>query len=241
MPCATLLTLLSTSLAGGMAFAPPGVARAPPSVARSAVARCAEAAPVADDEELTPADLKAELLDLLAELPSRGLNAPEEDVEDVLEIIEELEPFNPWPEFARSPAFGGTWRLLYTTSRIFHTNMGLMAYSRDVDGVETPELLMKVQTDYRLVTFEEPITYVGTSVASFMGGLMNADVLRAECSWRPTANGIFAGRRTTRRAHDGPRQLTAAPCVSRQSTRSGSRRASARGCPPTDRPRASAR
>ena len=81
------------------------------------------------------------------ELPSRGFEASDEDADDVLEIIEELEPFNPWPDFARSPVFAGTWRLLYTSSKTFHTNAGLMAYSRDVSGVETPELLMKVQTD----------------------------------------------------------------------------------------------
>lgn len=158
--------------------------------------RCTEVALTLDGEdeqdEPTPAELKSELLDIVDELTDRGLGADEDDVEDILEIIEELEPFNPWPDFSRAPVFSGTWRLLYTSSKTFHTNMGLMAYSRDVEGVETPELLMKVQTDYRLVNFEEPITFVGNSIAKAMSGLVGADTLVAECSWRPTNTGIFA-------------------------------------------------
>ena len=163
---------------------------------RRAAPRCAEVVLALDDEdedeESTPAELKSELLDIVDDLPDRGLDAEDDDVEDIFEIIEDLEPLNPWPDFARATVFSGTWRLLYTSSKTFHTNMGLLAYSRDVEGVETPELLMKVRSDYRLVNFEEPITFVGNSVAKAMGGLVGADTLVAECSWRPTNNGIFS-------------------------------------------------
>ena len=201
-----LLSLLTfpTAFVPGRALLAPATARVGALVAPAATLhrlsvpapRRAEVALALDeedeDEDSTPAELKSELLDIVEELEDRGLGADDDDVEDILEIIEELEPQNPWPDFARAPVFSGTWRLLYTSSKTFHTNMGLMAYSRDVEGVETPELLMKVQTDYRLVNFEEPITFVGTSIAKAMGGLVGADTLVAECSWRPTNNGIFA-------------------------------------------------
>mgnify|MGYP004223298725 CR=1 FL=1 len=62
-------------------------------------------------------------------------------------------------DYSNSPLFSGTFTLLFTSSKTFHTNRGLMAYSRDVAGVSTPELRMKLtrEAGNRLVVFEEPL------------------------------------------------------------------------------------
>ena len=44
----------------------------------------------------------------------------------------------------------------------------------------------------RLVLFEEPLEFDEKSIAGVLGGLTKTDVLRAECSWRATASGVFA-------------------------------------------------
>ena len=34
----------------------------------------------------------------------------------------------------------------------------MSGYARDINGVETPELLMKLETQFKRITFEEPLT-----------------------------------------------------------------------------------
>merc|ERR1740133_795144 len=154
--------------------------------------------PVAKDEdESSEEELMDELFDLLDTIPERGFEASEDDKADVLEIIAELEEMeggDACADYSNSPLFSGTFTLLYTSSKTFHTNQGLMAYSRDVAGVSTPELTMKLtrEAGNRLVVFEEPLEFDDKSIAGVIGGLTNTDVLRAECSWRATASGVFA-------------------------------------------------
>jgi len=160
-------------------------ARAPPPVAKD------------EDEESSEEELKDELFDLLDTIPERGFEASEDDKADVLEIIAELEGMeggDACADYSNSPLFSGTFKLLYCSSKTFHTNQGLMAYSRDVAGVSTPELRMKLtrEAGNRLVVFEEPLEFDEKSIAGVLGGLTNTDVLRAECSWRATASGVFA-------------------------------------------------
>ena len=145
----------------------------------------------------TEEELKDELFDLLDTIPERGFEASEDDKADVLEIIAELEETeggDACADYSNSPLFSGTFTLLYCSSKTFHTNQGLMAYSRDVAGVSTPELRMKLtrEAGNRLVVFEEPLEFDEKSIAGVLGGLTSTDVLRAECSWRATASGVFA-------------------------------------------------
>jgi len=150
-----------------------------------------------DEDESSEEELMDELFDLLDTIPERGFEASEDDKADVLEIIAELEEMeggDACADYSNSPLFSGTFTLLYTSSKTFHTNQGLMAYSRDVAGVSTPELTMKLtrEAGNRLVVFEEPLEFDDKSIAGVLGGLTNTDVLRAECSWRATASGVFA-------------------------------------------------
>ena len=130
-------------------------ARAPPPVAKD------------EDEESSEEELKDELFDLLDTIPERGFEASEDDKADVLEIIAELEGMeggDACADYSNSPLFSGTFKLLYCSSKTFHTNQGLMAYSRDVAGVSTPELTMKLtrEAGNRLVVFEEPLELAST-------------------------------------------------------------------------------
>jgi len=161
------------------------MARAPPPVAKD------------EDEESTEDELKDELFDLLDTIPDRGFESSEDDKADVLEIIAELEGMEggeACADYANSPLFSGTFTLRFCSSKTFHTNQGLMAYSRDVAGVSTPTLRMKLtrEAGNRLVVFEEPLEFDDKSIAGVLGGLTKTDVLRAECSWRATASGVFA-------------------------------------------------
>ena len=161
---------------------------------------CVEAragSPVACEGEFSEEDLKDELFDLIDTIPERGIGASEDDKADILEIIAELEETEggaACADYSNSPLFSGTFELLYCSSKTFHTNKGLMAYSRDVAAVSTPELSMKLTRDAgnRLVVFEEPLEFDEKSIAGVLGGLTKTDVLRAECSWRATASGVFA-------------------------------------------------
>ena len=153
--------------------------------------------PVACEGEISEDELKDELFDLLDTIPERGLGASEDDKDDILEIIAELEETEggaACADYSNSPLFSGTFTLLYCSSKTFHTNKGLMAYSRDVAAVSTPELRMKLMREAgnRLVLFEEPLEFDEKSIAGVLGGLTKTDVLRAECSWRATASGVFA-------------------------------------------------
>ena len=213
-------------LGGAAAFVPGRPLVYPAAHGRAGAAACALVRPLPrvvaplclaedDEEAATEEELKDELFELLDEVQDRGLDASEDDVADILEIIAELEETEGGDtcfDFANSPLFAGTFRLLYTSSKTFHTNQGLMAYSRDFQGVETPELLMKLQNSIgsRLVFFEEPLELQGNTLVGVLGGLTKTDVLRAECSWRATSSGVFASAATPARlpqTHNGPRSI----------------------------------
>lgn len=138
-------------------------------------------------------ELKEELLDLIAEIPGRGIDAPAEDAEDVLEIVDELAAQNPRPDWSLAPELAGRWKLVYTSSGTFKNNEGLTGYARDVAGVKTSETFMTIRTDYNLITYEEPLELEGGSLAAILGGFVGADSVVAECTWVATNNGVFKG------------------------------------------------
>jgi len=139
-------------------------------------------APTSDDEDND--DLALELLELVDEISGRGADVTPQDLSDVLEIVGDLE-ISDWADtnWDRSPHLAGAWGLRFTNSKAFHLNGGITGYARDIKGVQTPELIMKVQTTYRLLTFEEEIEYQQGSIASFVGNLAGASSITAECSW----------------------------------------------------------
>lgn len=146
-----------------------------------------------DINAATLLELKQELLDLLGEIPNRGLGADPDDAIDVLEIIQELEELNPCRDWANAPQLGGRWRLRYTSSKTFENNKGLTGYARDVSGVETPELFMTIQTNYRLLQYEEPLQLQEGSLAAMLGKFAGINAVVAECTWLPTSSGGFGG------------------------------------------------
>jgi hypothetical protein len=97
------------------------------------------------EEEGEDDDLGLELLDLVDEIGSRGANAAPDDVSDVLEIATDLAAADPaGMNWDLSPHLAGAWRLRFTNSKAFHLNGGLTGYAKEVAGVTTPELIMKV-------------------------------------------------------------------------------------------------
>lgn len=186
-----LLALSSASALSLASMARPALRAAGPAVPRANVPFTASAA------STESAALKAELMELMQEVSNRGIGAPQELAEDILEVATELDesqsivndlPVGGWAE---SPLIGGTWRLLYTSSRTFANNQGLSGYARDISGVETPELLMKVETVYKRLVYEEPLTLQEGSMAALFGKFANAKSVQVECSWRPLADGAM--------------------------------------------------
>ena len=162
------------------------------------------AQPQTDEEPLQLPELKTELADLLMDIPNRGCGADKEDAEDLLDIVVDMTRLNPNPEWDIAPCLAASYKLRYTSSKAFHTNQGLIGYAQSLNGITTPELTMSIQTQYRLLTFTEPITYDQGSVAAFIGNLAGAQDVSAECSWTKnaagamlvTANAIRTGQRS---------------------------------------------
>ena len=61
---------------------------------------------------------------------------------------------------------------------------------------------MRIQTDCRLLTYEEPLELEGGSIAAVLGGFTGADAVKAECTWQAVRDGVMSGVRavSTRRA-----------------------------------------
>jgi hypothetical protein len=149
---------------------------------RTAHVACCAAAPPAAEE------LKGEMLELLDEVENRGVGAPADVAEDILEIAIELDEARLCEEWDDSAALAGSWRLVYTSSRTFATNQGLSGYAKDIAGVETPELLMNIETRVKRVVYEEPVVLRENSMAAMFGKFAGADAVRVESVWRRTAD-----------------------------------------------------
>lgn len=143
-------------------------------------------------------ELKSELLDVLATVPARGAedrelgyNQKQPDfIGRVLGLVADLEPYDPAEDeggWMQSDSLAGNWRLLYTSSNTFRRNQGLSGYAGLLEGVETPELLMRVDADPLLqtLTYEEPLRGGAQSVARYVrcpeGEVPERVVV--ECTW----------------------------------------------------------
>ena len=139
--------------------------------------------------------LKEELLELVdeeVEEGTRGVGARAEVADDILEIVTELDADGRGAvDWQLNPDIGGTWRLIYTSSKTFANNEGLSGYARDLRGVSTPELLMKVETTFRRITFEEPLQLEDGSIAALVGRFADAKSVQVECVWNPTSAGVM--------------------------------------------------
>eukprot|EP00967_Tisochrysis_lutea_P019903 scaffold22650_cov28-Tisochrysis_lutea.AAC.2 len=113
-------------------------------------------APTSDDEDND--DLALELLELVDEISGRGADVTPQDLSDVLEIVGDLE-ISDWADtnWDRSPHLAGAWGLRFTNSKAFHLNGGITGYARDIKGVQTPELIMKVRHILVLGTLDKPV------------------------------------------------------------------------------------
>ena len=74
----------------------------------------------------------------------------------------------------------------------FANNQGLSGYARDIAGVETPELLMKIETTYKRLTYEEPLALQQGSMAAMFGKFAGAESVQVECTWRRTNDEAMA-------------------------------------------------
>lgn len=149
---------------------------------------------VASSADTDALELKAELFELLAEVQNRGINAPAELADDILEVATELDECDVGFGWAQSPSLPGTWLLRYTSSRTFANNEGLTAYGKDIAGVATPELRMKISNPKiaKIVEYVEPVTLEEGSFAALLGKFAGADAVRAECSWNEARDGAMA-------------------------------------------------
>ena len=135
-------------------------------------------------------ELKQELFEVLSELPDRGNGAPPDAAADVLEIAGDLAELNPHADWANSPVLAGTWRLLYTSSKVFHANGGVVGYPRDFKGLRTPDLTMRLQSQFRLLAFDETLEFTKGSMVSVYGILAQvAGACDAQCAARPWPSG----------------------------------------------------
>lgn len=137
------------------------------------------------------AELKAELLELLEEAPNRGIEAPAEVAQDILEVVYEMDDALMADDWANSQLLGGKWKLLYTSSRTFANNQGLSGYARDIAGVSTPEMYMLLDSQFKRVTYEEPVVLEKNSIAGLFGKFAGADSIKVECAWQPTRDGTM--------------------------------------------------
>lgn len=181
--------LLSTLLALPASVRGWAATAAAPAIHRAAVPLQQALRMVAPVQECL--DLKDELLQLIDEEiedGTRGVGAPAEVAADILEVVSELDADGRGAdEWARSPDLAGTWELIYTSSRTFANNEGLSGYARDIKGVNTPELFMTIETQFRRVKFEEPLALEEGSLAALVGRFAGADSVQVECVWQATS------------------------------------------------------
>ena len=105
--------MLAALLPVAVAFsAGTGRACAAPQQRRASAAVCAAAPSPAAIE------LKEELFELMREVRNRGILAPAELANDILEVATEMDDINAAEDWSdRDSGIGGTWRLMYTSSR----------------------------------------------------------------------------------------------------------------------------
>jgi len=135
-------------------------------------------------------ELKSEIMELLTETSNRGVGAPAELSADILEVISELEAEGAADEWSNSPDLPGRWLLAYTSSKTFGNNQGLSGYARDIDGVETPELLMSIEKQFRRMVYEEPLSLRQGSLAAMVGRFAGAKAVKIECTWAATGGAL---------------------------------------------------
>ena len=93
------------------------------------------------------------------------------------------------PNRRSSAAHGGCCA---TSSLTFANNQGLSGYARDIKGVATPELLMKIETVYKRIVYEEPLELQQGSMAAMFGKFAGAESVQVECVWRRTTDDAMA-------------------------------------------------
>ena len=146
-------------------------------------------------------DLKSDLLSVLSTVPERGTAnwqaaydaRPPPYVQQVLDLCNDLEPYDPAEYeggWMQSSSLGGWWRLVYTSSGTFRRNQGLSGYAGLLEGVETPQLLMQVDSDPLLAT-AGTVTYFEelTAGAEFVGRYVRCpdgevpEQITISCTW----------------------------------------------------------
>jgi len=137
-------------------------------------------------------ELKEELFDLLSDVENRGIGAPSDLADDIFEVVGELEESAPGYNWAESPLLAGRWRLRYTSSKTFANNEGLSGYARDLQGVATPELDMRLETRFKRLVYEERLELEQGSIAALFGKFAGAESICVECAWSRTRDGLMA-------------------------------------------------
>ena len=100
------------------------------------------------------------------------------------EAVEALLPLDPSRgDWMIDDNFEGSWRLAYTSSLMFRSNEGLSGYGYYVEGVSTPELIMRIGSTK--LTFEEPLDEESAgALATYLRLLEPPDAVRVHCSWQ---------------------------------------------------------
>ena len=116
------MLLLVAALPAAFAFsAGSGRACWSPQQRRTSAAVCAAA--------LSPAaiELKEEIFELMREVRNRGIEAPPELANDILEVATEMDEMNAGEDWhIADSGIGGTWRLMYTSSRSALFSVGVL-------------------------------------------------------------------------------------------------------------------
>lgn len=139
---------------------------------------------------IVASEQRENLKSLLSTVPNRGLDEYEEwkpppaYVTDMEEAVEALLPLDPSRgDWMIDDNFEGSWRLAYTSSLMFRSNEGLSGYGYYVEGVSTPELIMRIGSTK--LTFEEPLDEESAgALATYLRLLEPPDAVRVHCSWQ---------------------------------------------------------
>jgi hypothetical protein len=118
------------------------------------------AAAAAADGDAARAELKAELLEVIAPL-GKGFDSTQEQRDEVFEIIEELEALNPIARTLESEAIVGLWELIYTSSPSVRNVCGVMGVNQWFKNARMTSFVQDVRREPNYIRYIEAVEFPG--------------------------------------------------------------------------------
>lgn len=112
----------------------------------------------ADDAERARAELKAELLEVVAPLGC-GFDSTQEQRDEVLEIVEELDALNPIKLPLENDKVVGMWDLIYTSSPSVRNVQGVMGVNQWFKGARMTSFIQDVRREPNYIRYIEKVQF----------------------------------------------------------------------------------